>query len=364
MALAPKFTAMGSAIASVLIIFDVVQTWRREASQISTRHRVITGMSICDAVSSLAWFMSSWPMPAELTYTIWNVGSFQTCAAQGFFVQFSLGTVAYNFCLAVYYLAVIRYGWTNRRVAQRLEPIMHLFSIGFVFVTNTVALKLKLYNPLSYSCWIASYPYICTQSYETDGESDCLRGDNSRIYLWIFGYGFVCFVGVFLIVSMILVWMKIRRIEQRGSQRRLTGAPQRHQRSFASQALLYVSAFFASWTFGIAAHTYLEVTGTGATYWVSFIALFLVPSQGLFNATVYFASRFRNNDPSQRPQLPTGTSLFSSFRSSFLLREKSKEPNESKEAVENIEEPSTHKDLDGDDPSDSIGVQSPTAISP
>jgi len=359
-ALCPKFTAMTSAIASTFIIRDVVQTWRKESSdRITTRHRIILGMSVCDVVSSLAWFFTSWPMPKELKYTIWNVGNFKTCTAQGFFTQFAMGTVVYNFCLALYYLLAIRYGWTNRKVAKRLEPFMHALAIGFVFVTNTVALKLQLYNPLGYHCWIAPYPYFCTQSYENKPRisNNCLRGDNARIYMWLFGYGVFCFVTLFLVVSMFLVWLKIHSIERRA--RRLVGQSGRLPRQFARQAILYVGALFASWSFGVVVHMYVEVTGNvGLNYGLRFVAVFLVPSQGLFNGIVYFSYK-PNALSSSAPERQSWSMLFGGLKSSFTFRKSKTNFNvgaidEEESGVDDAEDPATTSPTGSDEIDDEL----------
>jgi hypothetical protein len=216
-ALCPKFTAMASVVGSSLIIRDVIVLRKNRSDALSTRHRLLAGMSVCDILSSSAWFLTSWPVPEEMPFAVWNVGTSETCSAQGFFVQLSIGTVIYNACLALYYLLVVRYGWNNEYIAKRVEPWMHFAAVGFALSTSVAGLALDLFNPIGYSCSISAYPRFCTQSYENKGPTNCIRGDNARFYLAAFWLGPACCVVVWLAVSMFLVYCKIRSTERRSS---------------------------------------------------------------------------------------------------------------------------------------------------
>ena len=88
-ALCPKFTAVASVLGSSLIIRDVIQIRNNKSDALTTRHRLLVGMSVCDILSSSASFMTSWPVPEDFLFTVWNVGTTQTCSAQGFF--YSIG---------------------------------------------------------------------------------------------------------------------------------------------------------------------------------------------------------------------------------------------------------------------------------
>jgi hypothetical protein len=46
--------------------------------------------------------------------------------------------------LALYYLLVIRYGWKNDYIANRIEPWMHFVAIGFAVSTGVAGLALDL----------------------------------------------------------------------------------------------------------------------------------------------------------------------------------------------------------------------------
>jgi hypothetical protein len=270
MVLCPKFTAIASVVGSSLIIRDVILLRKKNRSDgSSTRHRLLAGMSVCDIISSSAWFLTSWPVPENMPKGVWNVGNEKTCAAQGFFIQLAIGTVIYNACLALYYLLVIRYWWKDDYITKRVEPWMHFVAVGFPLSTSVAGLALDLFNPLggTANCFIASYPPFCTQSYENKGPTNCIHGDNARIYLVAFWIGPACFIIVWLAVSMFLVYLKIRTAE-RGSSH-FQSQPGRLQQRFALQAFLYVGAMFITWGPITGVYIYREIANKPPKWWVS-----------------------------------------------------------------------------------------------
>jgi hypothetical protein len=269
--LCPKFTAIASVVGSSLIVRDVILLRKNRSDAISTRHRLLAGMSVFDILSSSAWFLTSWPVPKDAPFlgvwTVWNVGNRQTCTAQGFFIQLGIGTVIYNACLALYYLLVIRYGWKNAYVAKRVEPWMHIVAIGFALSTGVVGLALDLFNPIGYTCAMTAYPPFCTQSYENKGPTNCIRGDDVRIYQIAFWFAPACCVIVFLAVSMFLVYWKIRTIETGSSH--FQSQPRRMQKRFALQAFLYVGAMLITWGPLIGMVIHWEISSEPPNWWVS-----------------------------------------------------------------------------------------------
>jgi hypothetical protein len=266
LALYPKFTAIASVVGSALIIRDVIQVRNNRSDELSTRHRILAGMSACDILSSSALFLTSWPVPEDLPFGLWNVGNKQTCSAQGFFIHLGIGTVIYNACLALYYLLVIRHGWKNEYIAKRVEPWMHFVAVGFALSTGVASLKLNIFNPIGfgYVCTISAYPRFCTQSFENKGPTNCIRGDNAPVYMVFFWLGPACCVILFLAVSLFLVYWKIRTIESNNS--RLHG---QLQHRFALQSFLYVAAMFTTWAPILGLLIHRVITSKRPNLWVS-----------------------------------------------------------------------------------------------
>jgi hypothetical protein len=266
--LCPKFTPIASVVGSSLIIRDVILLRRDTPDALSTKHRLLAGMSVCDILSSSAWFLTSWPIPEDMPFGLWNIGNRETCSAQGFFLQLAIGTVIYNACLALYYLLVIRYGWKNEYISKHVEPWMHFVAIGFALSTGVAGLALHIFNPIGYyNCSITAYPPVCTQSYRNKGPTDCIHGDNADIYHLAFRLGPACCVIVFLTVSMFLVYWKIRTIE-RGSSH-FQREPGRLQQRFAMQSFLYVGALLITWGPMLGVYIHREISDTLPKWWVS-----------------------------------------------------------------------------------------------
>jgi hypothetical protein len=267
--LCPKFTAAASAVGSSLIIRDVIQIRKNTSDELSTRHRILAGMSVCDIISSSAWFLTSWPVPEDLPFGLWNVGNRRTCSAQGFFIHLGIGTVTYNACLALYYLLVIRYGWKNEYIAKRVEPWMHFVAVGFALSTGVASLALNIFNPIGFgfSCSITSPPPMCAQSSESRSPTDCIHGDDANIYLIAFWVGPACCIIVFLAMSLFLVYWRIRTVESSSSH--FQSQPGRLQQRFALQAFLYVGAMFITWGPMIGVYIHREVASKPPNFWVS-----------------------------------------------------------------------------------------------
>jgi hypothetical protein len=267
--LCPKFTAAASVVGSSLIIRDIIILRRNSSDALSTRHRLLAGMSVCDILSSSAWFLTSWPVPEDLPFGLWNVGNRHTCTAQGFFVQLAIGTVLYNACLALYYLLVIRYGWKNEYIAKRVEPWMHFAALAFALSTGVAGVALDIFNPIGFgfSCSITSFSPVCTQSNENRSPTDCIHGDNADVYQAAFWIGPAGCIIVWLAASMFLVYWKIRTIESGSSH--FQSQPGRLQQRFALQAFLYVGAMLITWGPMLGVYIHREIASKPPKWWVS-----------------------------------------------------------------------------------------------
>jgi len=62
LALGPKFSGSLSILGSSWIIFEVLRDKKKQAM---VYHRLLLGLSIFDVIISFAWFLSTWPVPAE-----------------------------------------------------------------------------------------------------------------------------------------------------------------------------------------------------------------------------------------------------------------------------------------------------------
>jgi hypothetical protein len=192
LAWAPRLTCLLSILGSCYILFDIGRLKRR-----NTYHRLIFAMNIMDLVALLAWIMTTWPMPAGTLGVAGAMGTQRTCNVQGFFSQLSISTVLYNACLVIYFMLVIRWGWTEQRITEsRWEYYVHFVCLGMGMGTAIASQLLGLYNPSGWQCWIASSPPGCTERWQmtatttttTEDYYACERGDNASLYKYFFFY--------------------------------------------------------------------------------------------------------------------------------------------------------------------------------
>eukprot|EP00540_Astrosyne_radiata_P010161 CAMPEP_0116843278 /NCGR_PEP_ID=MMETSP0418-20121206/11998_1 /TAXON_ID=1158023 /ORGANISM="Astrosyne radiata, Strain 13vi08-1A" /LENGTH=431 /DNA_ID=CAMNT_0004474011 /DNA_START=232 /DNA_END=1527 /DNA_ORIENTATION=+ len=284
-----KPSALLSVLGSTFIIVDMCRRWKKAELKWSTRHRLIIGMCLFDICGSTAWFIGTWAMPQDERRIVGNVGTWGTCEAQGFFVQLVLGAVLYNSALALYYFLVIRQGWSEERVSRKVEPFMHIFSVLIAFTFAIVGLSKNLYNPSRWRCWIAKYPRRCEQSFENNGVSTCIRGDNADLYRWGMFFVPIWIAILFVTVVMALVYRKLRVLEKSSSRFLSRGG---QTRSFALQAMLYVGVFYLTWIFHSISFITSEIWDEG-WFELNMTALFFLPLQGFFNCIVYMLPRLQ-----------------------------------------------------------------------
>jgi hypothetical protein len=204
LAITPKVSSILSLLGSTYIIFDVI---KMRTSKRKIYHQILLGMSISDVLASSAWFFTTWPIPPDV-FPAWGASGTQaTCTAQGFFAQFSIATVFYNGFLALHYLLVIRFGWTEDRIKRaRLGTIIHGVSLSAGIVTAAVSAAKGLLNPIGWDCWISAVPLGCAESWQQNGETTCTRGDNANLYQWVFFYLPLWVIIILVTAAMLIVY--------------------------------------------------------------------------------------------------------------------------------------------------------------
>ena len=114
-AVAPKFSALLSICGSLGIVIKVLLN---KARRKKTMHRIMLGMSICDILSSIWYFASTWPIPANTIDTFfgdtetdtifWAAGDSNgiSCSISGFFNQFAVvGKFRFELSVALHFVS-------------------------------------------------------------------------------------------------------------------------------------------------------------------------------------------------------------------------------------------------------------------
>lgn len=304
LAVAPKIVGALSFLGSSYILYDILSSRKKRRH---VYHHIILSLSLVDIAIDVSTFLSTWPMPSDTPYVYGPVGNTRTCTAQGFFLQLAIIAPLYNASLSLYYLLMIRYGWVERRLKKLRWPIQ-ICVLTFGIGAAVAGLFLTLYNNALLWCWQASYPPGCVDSSSAgpSGEGTCTRGDNANtIYRFAFFYAPLWAAISFATVSMLATWWSIRQTVKKTEQslmssfsgkdaRRLVQKMQRKERNrnVAIQCLLYLGAFYVTWT----TSTILRVVqslGQAPSYGLVLSVGICIPIQGLLNFIVYIRPRYQ-----------------------------------------------------------------------
>mmetsp|Transcript_38627 Transcript_38627/g.71394 ORF Transcript_38627/g.71394 Transcript_38627/m.71394 type:complete len:409 (-) Transcript_38627:265-1491(-) len=313
----PKFTGFLSLSGSGWIIFEVLSDSKKRTH---IYHRIMLTMSIFDHLQAWAWFLSSWPEdPERSTISFYAAGNDKTCNFQGFLWQISNGTSPCNSFLSLYYVLLIRYNWSAQKIARRCERWFLGFVLVYTVGTSVAGFPLKLYNPLGLGCWIAPYPLDCKQSFENGGETDCIRGDNAKIYTWAFLLCEVWVCIIFSTVAMLMMYLSVLNIEKKnqryifgsqGSQGRDKRKTER-SKQVAKSCLFYLVAFYFVW-FPHVVWEALRLVNSVVSPGVYLFMVTTFPLQGFMNFLVYLRPRYldyRRKNPDASVFLLLGRSL-------------------------------------------------------
>lgn len=283
LALMPKFTAPLSIMGSSLIIADILRSRNKRQR---TYPRLMLGMSCFDVVVSSSYFMSTWPIPSWSS-TPYSVGTVGSCSTQGFFNQLVIATPLYNLCLAIYYLLVVAFKWSERRI-KNIEFMMHGAVLSFSFCTAIAGIPLNLYNDAITWCWIESVPRGCAMA-----GTECIRGSDALTYQWAFIYGPLWSAFVVIAVSMSYLYYFVRREEQASARWRRPDGKQSLANQVFWQGFFYCFSFYLTWVFPTIAKT-MPALGTEVPFAIALLQTIFLPLQGLLNSFVYIRPRFIN----------------------------------------------------------------------
>lgn len=153
-AIVPKIPGVLSMVGSLWIAWKVLADHQKRRK---TYHRLVLLMSLCDFVSSFSYFLSTWPIRQGVNegwkspYHFQAVGNAATCAAQGFGIQFGVTTAFFNIMLALHYLRVIKYNYTEADIQQK-EPYMWGVALALGLGLSVPGLFLQMYNNSNLDC--------------------------------------------------------------------------------------------------------------------------------------------------------------------------------------------------------------------
>jgi len=292
MALTPKLTAALSGLSTLLFLFGI----RRERGIHNlTGDGIVFGGCLSHLVATLAWFTSTWPIPATQEDTLWNVGNDTTCRVQGFMAQWSTATVIYT---AGYLLL-----WTiipNDKKA--FQSVVHIVACAPTLITSAIAGMLDRFEPQEWLCWIGSPVEDCQE------ENDNTCSHNAYVR-YILRDGFV-WLGVLAGGGALFQ-------KQLGhpfpAQEQTSSLPPREdgensdvqsrdetssslgqctltlaEQSRMSRTIVGIFlSLLVCWVPFLSIQLYQDVTQTQANYWLRLIAIGILPCQGLLLLSMF-----------------------------------------------------------------------------
>lgn len=294
----PRVTAPLSIVGSSMILYIILSDRQRKLKHVY--HRLLLAYSAIDVVCSFNYALSALVVPRG-TPGVWGAqGNVATCEASGFITQFSLSLGVYGTFIPLYYVLVLRYQVREKTLAQYVEPWVHAFALITPLVMGSIMIWRGNYNPTNVIvgwCFINVYPMDCLRN----DEIECERGAGYE--KWLIANNvpfFVFFVVVF--VSSILTFLKVRRIELRGARWSFAGdtrrsrSSQRRVRETATQACLYISAFFVTYIFfGIGTLFGPSPANESRRNFylpVAILTKITLPLQGMWNCFIYIRPRY------------------------------------------------------------------------
>lgn len=179
----PRITGSISFVSSAVMLYMILQSDIKLGTPF---RRLIFAMCIVDLLQSGVSMLSTLPSPID-TPGIWGAyGNTTSCTITGVIFQYSSSAMPLYMCsLCVHYLCFVRRKVTQKTFIEKIEPLLHIIPNAWCFSVAAFLAAKKCINQADTVCWIAPLPYDCIHNPDVD----CIRGEKSFVYRWIFGAG-------------------------------------------------------------------------------------------------------------------------------------------------------------------------------
>ena len=300
-------TVLGASLSlsgSLFIIYNILA--RRKYNR-GSYHRLLLGLMLCDALSSVGWLMAPLAPPRDTSPRYLSIGNTASCTISAFLLQVGIGFPIYNACLSIFYMLTICYNMKKKEDMLWREAVMHFVALTFAFGTAFIPVPYTLYNELSVGvgCWIVNFPEDCAQ----DPNLDCVRGSEMRLITpSLLGYSFAA--GPAVVSMFVVIWCNVRifytsrrlarRIRRHSISSLVDAYPDQQTRRtalIASQAMYYVIVFLNSMTWQIVLKVldnFDIIRPDNETFWTTLIlfAQFFSSSAGFGFLLTYVRPRY------------------------------------------------------------------------
>jgi hypothetical protein len=256
----PRVSAILSFLGSIFIVFDITKKRNKTA-----QHQLLLCLSTVDCISSIAWAMSSLPVPeydedGYHNFVYGAGGTEATCKAQAFFIQLGFASPFYNVALAFYYTMIIIYQWNEQQIARYRWLLMGAPLLGGL---TLACAGIPFYGPSVIMCYI----------------------QDEEVWFLVVPISIVIVTATLL---MVRIFLKVYLQEQRVRQYSTTS--HHLSRRVFWQGFWYLMCFYVSWPVVIA-WVFIDETLYHRYYFMC-VATFLAPLQGFLNFLSYSRLRF------------------------------------------------------------------------
>jgi len=196
----------------------------------------------------------------------------------------------FNGTLAVYFLLTITFGWKNYQVKDKAELWLHAVPLAIGWGTAVPGLPLRLYNPIGWSCWIATTPA---------GRGAGSDPRKLLAYRWAFFFSEIWLVFIVTAGCLVAIFLTIWKRERKASKYSVRESfsslgsgggsgmlNQRLSKRFATQATLFIAAYFLAFIFPLVMFSLEQATGVMPPELLMCHVVF-TPLQGFFDALIY-----------------------------------------------------------------------------
>jgi hypothetical protein len=304
----PIFTGLLSACSSGLIVYIISKSQQKLST---TYHRLMAFMSAFDIISSIFVAVGSTMMPSDNIYKFEGpmLGNKVTCQIQGWLIVFALlGATSLYACLTWYFVCSIAFTLESTRIRKHIEPLMYSYSIIIASFVPSYYLSKDLINPNPNDifCTISPYPESCDDEKWYDW-SNCTWSDgivDEYFSSVVVAVGVLLFHFILIVVGMSIILWTVHKNRQEINAMQLecnndetmyddndereesqNAADMRDLKTFRVvmlQALMYIAAFFLTWSFNF----FSEVFNI-ANYTLDACNCVFFPLQGFWNLLIF-----------------------------------------------------------------------------
>ena len=195
-----------------------------------------------------------------------------------------LGSLMYTCSLSLHFLLSVRYKWLPSRI-KKLDPFIHAASTLNPIGTGVLGWIATVYNPGIFGCYFQGYPSGCLKI----GAPKCIRGQQTRIYMFFMIICPILLAFIFISTAMTLIYLTVYHQDRRMSRYQYGASDSnRITKQTFWMACQYVGAFCVSFVPIALMYVALIISdGDAPIFFIRFWQALFSPLQGFLNALAY-----------------------------------------------------------------------------